>query len=512
MEPILIGTTDRSILIFIPDPASTDGSGKTGLNAAALEASYTRVETDNDVIVTDVTSSLNDLSALTDAHNDWGLKEVSSTLAEGLYRLDVADALFASGAWYAVLYVKISASEASATPKLFRLVAYNELDGVRLGLTALPNAAAAAAGGLIILGSNNTAAITIGALTTGAIACTTITASGAVAFQSTFAVTTSTALGALSCSTLTASGAVAFQSTFAVTTSTSLAALSCTTLTASGTTSLAAVTTSGTVTMNALTVTNATTLSGAVSLGSTLGITGAITATNASNNLRLGTFTVDINAIAWPAAWDAEVQSEVQDAIEANHLDHLLAATYDPASKPGAADALLNELVESDAGVSRYTANALEQAPTGGSAPTVAQIRTEMDDNSTKLAAIVADTNELQTDWANGGRLDLILDIIAADTTTDIPALIAALNNLSAAQVNAEVLDVLVTDTFAEPSAPPAATASLKDKLGWMAALHRNKRTQTATTELVRNDADNATIGTATKSDDGTTYIRGEYS
>jgi len=28
----------------------------------------------------------------------------------------------------------------------------------------------------------------------------------------------------------------------------------------------------------------------------------------------------------------------------------------------------------------------------------------------TEIAAILADTNELQTDWANGGRLDLILD------------------------------------------------------------------------------------------------------
>jgi len=56
------------------------------------------------------------------------------------------------------------------------------------------------------------------------------------------------------------------------------------------------------------------------------------------------------------------------------HLDHLLAATYDPAAKPGAADALLNELVESDAGVSRYTANALEQGPGGGSAPTAAAV------------------------------------------------------------------------------------------------------------------------------------------
>jgi hypothetical protein len=42
-----------------------------------------------------------------------------------------------------------------------------------------------------------------------------------------------------------------------------------------------------------------------------------------------------------------------------------------------------------------------------------------------ETALIVADTGELQTDWADGGRLDLIQDIIAADTTTDIPALIA---------------------------------------------------------------------------------------
>jgi hypothetical protein len=72
-----------------------------------------------------------------------------------------------------------------------------------------------ATGGILIAGSN--AATTFAGLTTGALACTTITASGAVAFQSTFAVTTSTSLAALSCSTLTASGAVAFQSTFAVT-------------------------------------------------------------------------------------------------------------------------------------------------------------------------------------------------------------------------------------------------------------------------------------------------------
>lgn len=62
----------------------------------------------------------------------------------------------------------------------------------------------------------------------------------------------------------------------------------------------------------------------------------------------------------------ADVNAEVDGAIETYHLDHLLAVAYDPASKPGAADALLNELVQNDGGVSQFTANALENAPTGG--------------------------------------------------------------------------------------------------------------------------------------------------
>lgn len=60
----------------------------------------------------------------------------------------------------------------------------------------------------------------------------------------------------------------------------------------------------------------------------------------------------------------AQVNAEVDTALVDIHLDHLLAADYDPASKPGVATALLNELIESDGGVSRYTANALEQVPT----------------------------------------------------------------------------------------------------------------------------------------------------
>lgn len=122
---IRVGTTDRTVLVFIPDPASTDGSGRTGLVAANLTVSYARVETDNDVTITDVTSSLNNLGLLTDAHNDWGLIEVSSTLAPGLYRLDIADAVFATGAWSAVVYVMITSSAAAASPMEFILVSHN---------------------------------------------------------------------------------------------------------------------------------------------------------------------------------------------------------------------------------------------------------------------------------------------------------------------------------------------------------------------------------------------------
>jgi hypothetical protein len=60
---------------------------------------------------------------------------------------------------------------------------------------------------------------------------------------------------------------------------------------------------------------------------------------------------------------------------------------------------------------------------TGFSTLTTADVRTAVGLGSanldTQLAAIVADTNELQVDWTDGGRLDLILDSILVDTGTD---------------------------------------------------------------------------------------------
>ena len=176
------------------------------------------------------------------------------------------------------------------------------------------------------------------------------------------------------------------------------------------------------------------------------------------------------------------------------------------------------------------------------------------------LAAILADTNELQGDWVNAGRLDTILDTVAADVvglngaamrgtdsaalasvctevrlaeldaanlpaTTDatlvdtavIGAAGAGLTDLGGmsttmkAQVNTEAVDALATDTYAQlgQGAPPA-TLSIADMLRYIFKAWRNKTTQTATQYSLYND-DAATVDQkATFADDGTTATRGE--
>jgi len=119
------------------------------------------------------------------------------------------------------------------------------------------------------------------------------------------------------------------------------------------------------------------------------------------------------------------------------------------------------------------------------------------------------------TDWINGGRLDLILDAILLDTgelqTDDVPGLIAALNDLSAAQVNTEVVDVLKVDTITLPGqvAPPL-TPTFEETLAWVFKILRNRKRQTATLWELMADDETTVDAKATVSDDGTTAIKQE--
>jgi hypothetical protein len=77
--------------------------------------------------------------------------------------------------------------------------------------------------------------------------------------------------------------------------------------------------------------------------------------------------------------------------------------------------------------------------------------------------------------------------------------------------VNTEVLDVLNTDTFAEPGQEaPGATVSLVKKIGYLYKAFRNRATQTATAYKLYND-DAATVDQKrTVSDDATTFDSNE--
>lgn len=85
--------------------------------------------------------------------------------------------------------------------------------------------------------------------------------------------------------------------------------------------------------------------------------------------------------------------------------DHLLTAI----TTTGSIGKLIKDYL--DAAISSRLATAGYTAP-----PTSAAIRGEIDSNSTQLAAIVADTNELQAELADGGRTDLLIDGIKAKT------------------------------------------------------------------------------------------------
>jgi hypothetical protein len=120
-----------------------------------------------------------------------------------------------------------------------------------------------------------------------------------------------------------------------------------------------------------------------------------------------------------------------------------------------------------------------------------AEIITEVDANETKIDtidtivdAILVDTNELQADWTNGGRLDLLIDAIKA--ATDL---------LNTAQT--------------EPTGVPAANENPMVKLAYMFMAFRNKMTVTSTKKTYYDDSDNAEFE-KDLSDDGTTYTESE--
>ena len=146
------GATNNTELLFIQDSSSTTGAGLAGLLATNLTAYYTRVEDDNDVNAVVIT--LSDLTGTGTVHTDGGLEEIDATNMPGWYRLDLPDAIFATGASHAgVSIIDSGANDVAQLSLEYQLTDIDVYDSVRFGMTALPNAAAEAAGGLYTQGT-----------------------------------------------------------------------------------------------------------------------------------------------------------------------------------------------------------------------------------------------------------------------------------------------------------------------------------------------------------------------
>jgi len=135
---IKAGTIDVSVVCRAID--ATDGTPETAFDhaTAGIDLQYRREGAAN-VAITEV-----DLAALTTVHTDGGVEQIGN----GYFRLDLPDAACAVGVTGVIVHGVATGMVIIGC--YIQLVAYDPFNAVRLGLTALPNAAADAAGGLPI--------------------------------------------------------------------------------------------------------------------------------------------------------------------------------------------------------------------------------------------------------------------------------------------------------------------------------------------------------------------------
>jgi hypothetical protein len=197
-----------------------------------------------------------------------------------------------------------------------------------------------------------------------------------------------------------------------------------------------------------------------------------------ANTFAAGAITA--TAIAADAITDAKVASDVTIASVTGSVGSVTGAV-------GSVTGAVGSIASGGISASSFAAGAIDAAAIAADAI-----------GSSELAATAV--TEIQSGLATAASISTLqasVDTIDDFLDTEIAAIKTVTDQLAAAQ--------------SEPSAVPAANASPLAKIAWLAALARNKITQTATTQTLRNDADSATIAASTHSDDGTTHTRGEW-
>ena len=125
------------------------------------------------------------------------------------------------------------------------------------------------------------------------------------------------------------------------------------------------------------------------------------------------------------------------------------------------------------------------------------------------VPTVTTNTDMRGTDGANTVTPDASGTAAGLHATTD--ALVNGLNDLSAANVNAEMVDVLSTDTQTLPGqGAPTVTPTIEEAIMYLYKQLRNKETQTATTYKLFADDGTTIDQQATLSDDETTFTKAE--
>lgn len=114
----------------------------------------------------------------------------------------------------------------------------------------------------------------------------------------------------------------------------------------------------------------------------------------------------------------------------------------------------------------------------------------------TNVDAVLADTNELQTDWADGGRLDLILDSRASQASVD------ALNDISSADVSA-ALSTYGASTYDPATDTVEGSETYQQNARLVRAATAGKSAVTGDTVTYRDAADTKDRITATTDSNG---------
>ncbi len=476
--PYKRGQTSIILRVKLRNSSVTTGAGLTGLLFSSTGLIISTIAS-NEATATTYTAAGSTTETITTlgtyaapTATKCRFKEVDATNHPGLYEIHLADARFAVANARHLLVSISGATNLAQCDVLVPLTDYDPYDAVRAGLTALPNAAADAAGGLPIsdAGGLDMDAILVDTNSLNdtkipdTISLANINAEGDTALTDYDAVVPADLPTNFADLSITATSGRVDVGSWLGTAVTALPALSTGTAQAgaAGTITLAA----GEVAVDDYYNGTRVVLTGGTGAGQSRIITDYFNGSKIAN--------VSPN---WATNPDGTTTYEIQAAT---------------------ADVTTIERVDA-----------------------TDQIRDAILDDATRfsgasIAAIVADTNELQTDWADGGRLDLIVDAVLVDTA-EIGAAGAGLtavpwNENWDAEVESEVNDAIDTAISELGVGAPTATPTIRTAIMLMYMALRNKLVvQTSGTDAleVYNDA-GTKIAQKLLTDDGSDYTEAE--